>query len=89
MQTLPYSFQNIIDGHGFSIAITGMLIVFAALVLISLFIAALPKVLEAVSGVFPEKVDSHVQRASGSIDPSVVAAIGFALHQRASGGGSA
>ncbi len=39
------SWQNVIDGHGIGISITGMLIVFSGLTLISLFITALPKIL--------------------------------------------
>lgn len=38
--------DNIIAGDGFGIAITGMIIVFAGLLLISLYIASIPKLFE-------------------------------------------
>ena len=39
------NWQNVIDGHGLQISITGMLIVFSGLALISFFITSLPKIL--------------------------------------------
>ncbi len=39
------NWQNVLDGHGFAITIIGMAIVFSGLVLISLFIAQLPRLL--------------------------------------------
>ena len=38
-------FQNVIAGNGLGISLTGMVIVFCGLMLISLFIALLPKIL--------------------------------------------
>ncbi len=40
------SWQNVLDGQGIGITLTGMLIVFSGLALISLFISVLPKLLE-------------------------------------------
>jgi Na+-transporting methylmalonyl-CoA/oxaloacetate decarboxylase gamma subunit len=65
------------------IAATGLLIVFAALLLIALFIAALPRILTYVADWFPER-----QHKPSADDPSksllpdeaVLAAIGFVLH---------
>jgi hypothetical protein len=37
--------QNIVDGDGIGLAITGMLIVFTGLIVISLYIASLPRLL--------------------------------------------
>ncbi len=78
---LQYNFQNVVDGQGISIAITGMLIVFSALVLISSFIAVLPRALAAISHRFPEPPDP-APAGDTTADPAVVAAIGIALHQR-------
>jgi hypothetical protein len=38
--------ENVVEGHGFGIAITGMVVVFSGLVLVVLFLMALPPVLE-------------------------------------------
>ncbi len=43
---MNFSWQNIIDGNGIGITITGMMIVFSGLLFISLFIAVLPRVLK-------------------------------------------
>ena len=78
---MVYSLQNIAEGQGVDIAITGMSIVFTALALISLFIFALPRILAMWS---PET--SAVVRSTAGQDLSrpeedeVVAAIGLALH---------
>lgn len=83
-----FNLQNITDVRGYAIAITGMVIVFVALTLISLFLAALPRVLNQLSTVFPEP---SVQRAVAPVknatagDEEIVAAIGAAL-QRHHGG---
>jgi Na+-transporting methylmalonyl-CoA/oxaloacetate decarboxylase gamma subunit len=47
-KTVTISFQNILDNHGFSIAVLGMTIVFAGLTLIALFLSLLPTVLTAI-----------------------------------------
>lgn len=68
---------------GVAIAATGMAIVFAALLLITLFISALPRILEVVATVFPEVPDRHAPLdPSESLlpDEAVVAAIGYVLH---------
>jgi len=44
----PFNLQNIIDGQGIDLSITGMVIVFIGLTLISLFIYCLPLVLGAL-----------------------------------------
>lgn len=80
-----FSLQNIIDNDGISISITGMSIVFLALLLISLFIAALPHVLERLSGILPPEAPhaapaARPDPAAQKPDEALVAAIGFALH---------
>ena len=65
------------------IAATGILIVFAALLLISIFIAALPRLLESIATIFPEVTDRPVAKDSSPSllpDEAVLAAIGYVLH---------
>ena len=81
--TLAVERLQIVINEGIPIAITGMVIVFAALVLITLFISALPRLLEAVAGVLPEVPDRQAPvDASESLlpDEQMLAAIGFVLH---------
>ena len=85
MQEFRLSFQNVIDADGIAISLAGMLIVFAALTLISLFIAALPKVLDALSDYLPAE---HIHHAGHGLPSSeapdeeelIIAALGFVLH---------
>ena len=65
-------------------ALVGLMIVFSALIVISLFIAALPRILALVSNVWPE-----VDEPAGNVghpdslvadDGAVLAAIGYVLH---------
>ncbi|MBS10735.1 MAG: hypothetical protein CME19_03920 [Gemmatimonadetes bacterium] len=83
--TFDYSVQNIIDGQGIPIVITGMVIVFFALTLISLFIAALPRILERIAQRWPEPEGHHHSApaaAQAGVTDDVVAAIAVALHRR-------
>lgn len=80
--------RAILEADGLGITVTGMLIVFAALTTISLFISLLPKVLDLLEPYLPE-IGAHAAAASvpasganRDIDPRAVAAIGWALHQR-------
>lgn len=78
-------FQAISEANGVAIAVTGMLIVFFALTLISLFIRLLPEVLAVLAPILP-RLESHDQppRATESLDidnERIVAAIGYVLHQ--------
>ena len=84
MENLQISFQNILDGQGGGIAITGMSIVFTALGLISLFIALLPRILERFARFFPES-EGHGARKRPRVekdDTEIVTAIAFALHTK-------
>lgn len=87
----PASFrlQNITDVDGYAIAITGMVIVFFALTLISVFLTLLPRILERVNTVFPEPAPQvaapPVARVSSG-DEEIAAAIGVALHRHHGGG---
>jgi oxaloacetate decarboxylase gamma subunit len=82
MENLQISFQNILDGQGGGIALTGMSIVFTALGLISLFIALLPRLLEKAVRFLPESAGHGVRKRprEEKDDTEIVAAIAFALH---------
>ena len=89
MDRLKFDFdvQNIVDGQGVSIAITGMVIVFFALTLISLFIAALPSILKRIAKRWPEPVGHHHgpsphQPVEEGVSEELVAGIGAALHRQ-------
>jgi oxaloacetate decarboxylase gamma subunit len=82
-------FQQVLDQGGVGIALTGLTIVFLALVLISIFIAWLPRILELVDPYLPEASDHHTtaapaaraaSQASQADDAELAAAIGFVLH---------
>lgn len=70
--------------RGWSIAISGLLIVFSALLLISLFIGFLPKALEVVARFWPEVDEVRSERGHPEShmpdEMDVLAAIGFVLH---------
>ena len=86
-----FSIQNVIDGQGVSIAITGMVIVFFALSVISLFIVALPRILARVAERWPESAGHHAAKPSPAPAPQtelpdeLIAAIGMTLHRRVKG----
>ena len=78
--------ENVHAANGVDIALTGMLIVFVALTLISLFIASLPRLLTVLNRFWPEPegfapVASASAAADEGVSGPVVAAIGYALHQ--------
>lgn len=79
-----YGSRNISEYDGLGISITGISIVFAALILISLFITCLPRVLAMLESVLPPESEPHQAPAAtrADHDEAVVAAIGFALHAR-------
>ena len=80
----PFRWANVSEGNAIAIAITGMLIVFTALTLISVFIAALPKILSAIEPYLPAVEDHHHAPTAAESLPSdeekIVAAIGHVLH---------
>ena len=89
MQEFQFSLQHIADGQGVPIALTGMAIVFTALTLIVLFIAALPRILQALEPLFPPPPADRPASSSQADAAGVVAAIAVALHaerQRRSAG---
>jgi Na+-transporting methylmalonyl-CoA/oxaloacetate decarboxylase gamma subunit len=82
MNPLEFSVQNIVEGQGIPIAITGIGIVFCVLALISLFIALLPKLTSIVGRYFPESEDVHTPGPQASSNDAVLAAIAYAFHRR-------
>jgi Na+-transporting methylmalonyl-CoA/oxaloacetate decarboxylase gamma subunit len=81
-----FRFQNVLDADGISLSIIGMLIVFAALALVSLFIAALPKILERLNDYLPAEQTHHGGHggsSGGELDEEefIIAALGYVLHR--------
>jgi Na+-transporting methylmalonyl-CoA/oxaloacetate decarboxylase gamma subunit len=78
--------QGIAEGNGVAVSITGMLIVFAALVGISVFIGFLPRLLGWLDPWLPAAGRHHAPaptaKAPQQAEESLVAAIGFVLHAR-------
>ncbi|MCH2210579.1 MAG: OadG family protein [Fuerstiella sp.] len=74
--------QTVIN-DGFPIAATGMGIVFVAIILITVFISALPGILKLLAQVLPEASARHtpVDTSESMLpDEGILAAIGFVLH---------
>lgn len=85
MTDLTMGFENIITTNGIAISIVGIVIVFAALSVIALFIAMLPKLMSLTVKLFPEV--EHPHAATPSVDNSsdhdaVLAAIAYALFRK-------
>ena len=77
--------ENIMEQEGIGLAITGMSIVFIALLLITFYIALLPTLLKHLEKILPEQKSVH-QRAevkeSEEEDLMVAAAIATAFRRR-------
>ena len=75
---------NVTSQNGIPIAMLGMVIVFSALVLISLAITALPRLLNAISPYLPPVEEPHdgppPAESTAGDEEAVIAAIGFVLH---------
>lgn len=82
MDPLQFSVQNVIDGQAIPIAITGMSIVFCVLILISLFIAVLPKITAILGRYFPETEGQVSVAPQPSSDDAVLAALAYVYHLR-------
>jgi oxaloacetate decarboxylase gamma subunit len=92
MTKFTFSVQNIVNGEGIGISITGMLIVFSALILISIFISVLPWVLKKLEFILPRGdeilgYEAPRREPSGKVDESIAAAIGYALFKERMPGG--
>ena len=74
--------------NGLAIALAGLLIVFAVLIFLSLFIVVLPKLVAVLDSVLPAPDHSHADHSlaggghpeSQLPDDVVIAAIGYVLH---------
>ena len=75
---------NVQEQQGVAISIVGLSIVFSALVLVSLFIAVLPWILDKLSPWLPHVDESHdspsIAESTVDDEKMVVAAIGYVLH---------
>ena len=82
--TRLYGWANVQEQQGVAISIVGLSIVFSALVLVSLFIAVLPWILDKLSPWLPHVDESHdspsIAESTGDDEKMVVAAIGYVLH---------
>ncbi len=74
-----FSFQKILDGNGLAISMTGMFIVFSALITITVFVFLLPKMLKLFNNIFPEEEEGIVFSEPRVDGKEIVAAIGYAL----------
>lgn len=83
MNNLTLGVENIVNANGVSISVMGMLIVFAALAIIAIFITLLPRLLPLLEKVVPE---AHHHSAPAPSVPSdheeVLAAIAYALFRK-------
>ncbi|MBM99492.1 MAG: hypothetical protein CMJ77_10225 [Planctomycetaceae bacterium] len=82
--TRLYGWANVQEQEGVAISIVGLSIVFSALVLVSLFIAVLPWILDKLSPWLPHVDESHdapsIAESTVDDEKMVVAAIGYVLH---------
>jgi Na+-transporting methylmalonyl-CoA/oxaloacetate decarboxylase gamma subunit len=82
---IQISLQNVLDNRGIAITLTGMLIVFSGLVLISLFISQLPNLLRAYDRLRTRKVreanpDAKAVPDTAAQEDEIMTAIGLVIH---------
>lgn len=80
---IDFNPQNVLDSNGITITITGMLIVFSGLLLISLFIIILPHALARLDRLLMGKTTSQPVVTNVPEEPSeqeIMAAISLAIH---------
>lgn len=84
MNNLTMGVENIVSTNGITISIVGIIIVFAALSIIALFIAMLPKLMPLTEKLFPVEEHPHgAPTVSKSSDhEEVLAAIAYALFHK-------
>ncbi|MCK5672393.1 MAG: OadG family protein [Spirochaetales bacterium] len=80
MGEFSVSYQNIIIGKGFELALAGMVIVVVALTLISSIVALLPLFLKMYSKIHPEKEKPAAKQRKSDLDEGLIAAITLAHH---------
>ncbi len=88
MFEFSFSYQNVLDGQGIALALTGMTIVFTVLSMVSAFIAVLPRALVIINRYIPE-VHHHAppkaRAQQGDDEEAAVAAAAYALHSHTAG----
>ncbi|ERP30949.1 oxaloacetate decarboxylase, gamma subunit [Chitinivibrio alkaliphilus ACht1] len=74
--------EAIREGQGWLVALTGIITVFVALVVITLIISALPGILRVLARFYPEQEDAPSPAKKSSDTAQVAAAIAVAYHQK-------
>jgi Na+-transporting methylmalonyl-CoA/oxaloacetate decarboxylase gamma subunit len=76
MNSLSVGWERVLNSepNGLAVSVVGMCIVFVSLVLISAFIAALPRVLKLVSKIFPDS-DTKAEVDHDRIAVAIAAAL--------------
>ena len=82
---MSFSFQNVIDGNGITITVLGMLIVFAGLAFISVFINYLPGILVIFDRLFSKKSGKKEIKKTKKIEKTeesdvIASLIGLVIH---------
>jgi Na+-transporting methylmalonyl-CoA/oxaloacetate decarboxylase gamma subunit len=80
--------ERILEGQGFGIALTGMTVVFTGLILVSLYIAWLPRILDRLGRrgkTFPPRMQASrasvaERETSVAMDPDLLVAMVCVLH---------
>ncbi|SDK94883.1 oxaloacetate decarboxylase, gamma subunit [Maridesulfovibrio ferrireducens] len=86
MQEMVFSWQHVVNGNGLAISITGMGIVFVALMLVSLYIAMLPRLAGFFNKIIPPAAHhcGMEPAPSGPVEAEIVAAAVAYLHKNKS-----
>ncbi|WP_031480599.1 OadG family protein [Maridesulfovibrio frigidus] len=87
MQEMVFSWQHVTDGNGIALSLTGMGIVFVALLLVSLYIAMLPKLAAFCNMIIPPSAHHSGVEAPAPAGPNeaeIVAAAVAYLHKNKS-----
>ncbi|MBI9109820.1 OadG family protein [Maridesulfovibrio ferrireducens] len=87
MQEMVFSWQHVVNGDGVALSITGMSIVFVALMLVSLYIAMLPRLAGFFNKIIPPAAHHCGVEApppSGPAEAEIVAAAVAYLHKNKS-----
>lgn len=83
-ETTLRGWEAVVKGNGIALSITGMAIVFAALVVITVFIGLVPQLLAWLDPILPKMHTHHAppshEEQSATDRERVVAAIGLVLH---------
>ena len=64
--------QPLFEDHGIPLAIMGFVVVFAALILVRIFIGTLPRIMAVLDRYYPEQHDGHHAHAPSKSDPDEI-----------------